>query len=241
MSTLPDITTSGVGYIAYWNAINDGGVGSITASDALTDGNIQSYTLYDNGFTAQYTTPNVGRTITVRVKQDGWFVAYMDRTNQFVQNASTKPNGYYDLVDNWTDNSNEVNAFPINSLERSINSLQSNLSNSGSITYNSSDVGLYNYQYSSATTSTMFGTHRSTTVNFTSGLIYTSGTTVLYAAATGKGNNNIKFEGTVIQSNGNPSSLDILSSGLIPNSQTEYNMTSNTYGNIIGSVLTIWS
>ena len=263
MATLPDVTTANVGFIAYWNAINDGGVGSIKASDCLTDSNIQSYTLYDNGFTATYSSTN-GRTVTARVKQDGWFVVYMDRTNQFTQNSSSRVHGYFDIINNWTDSHNNISSFPNNDLERAIHSLQSNLSNSGSVTYNSSDVGLYNYEYTSASTVTEMGTQlthntansgQSPSSSHTSGLIYTSGTTLHYTSAQGSqsyggngGGGHVTFSGTNIVTNGDsPSSIDLTANGLIPNSQTEYDMVVQANapaygtGHSNGSVLILWS
>lgn len=259
MSTLPDINTSNVGYIAYWNALNHG-VGSINSSDVLSDSNIQNYTLYDNGFTAQYSSIN-GRTITVRVKQDGWFVAYIDRTNNFTPTNSSKIRGYWDIINDWSTTGNS-NTFPNNTLERSIHSLQSQLSNSGSITYNSSDVGLYNYEYTSATTSTGFSSNSSNGSTETSGLIYTSGTTVDYAVAAGVATRHYYggstataeslFNGVEIcnssQSDPNYGSVNLLSNGLIPNSQTEYDaslvsnhISSGFNGTTNCNVLTIWS
>jgi len=236
MADLPNINTSNIGFIAYWSAINDGGVSSINASEALSDPNIQSYTLYDNGWEAVYSS-TTGRNITVRVKQDGWFVAYIDRTNTFTQSASSKPNGYYDIINNWTNSGSNISAFPVNTLERAIHSLQGGLSNSGSITYNSSDVGLYNYGYPSTSTVTEMGTQ--TGGSATSGFIYTSGVTLLYVSGQAVGGN-VSFEGTTIENNGNPSSLDILSSGLIPNSGTEYDMSLSS-GNANGSILVLWN
>lgn len=258
MSTLPDITTSNVGYIAYWNALNHG-VGSINASDVLSDGNIQSYTLYDNGFTAQYS--GITRTFTVRVKQDGWFVAYIDRTNQYNAQASSQQNGYWDILNDWTNTGTNISTFPNNVLERSIHSLQSQLSNSGSITYNSSDVGLYNYQYTSATTSTQFGSTynigptRHSNPDHYSGLLYTANTNISFASSQGSasangGSSSCSFEGvTIVTNSDSPSSINLLSRGLIPNSQTEYdaklsvstNDNTGSYAHSHPTVLTMWS
>lgn len=265
MSTLPDLTTSNIGYISYWNAINSGGVGSITASDALSDSNISSYTLYDNGWEGKYTINfSVGgsRDITVRVKQDGWFVAYTDRTNNYqTNNTGSKTNGYYDIAHDWTNHGSEnsggttISAMPVNTLERSIHSLQSQLSNSGSITYSSSDVGLYNYEYTSATTTTIMGSSVGTHGSFTSGVLYTSGVTNYYIAAVGSMNgsgssgrsSNLTFASNTIASRsknqrGNViGSLDVLTAGLMsPQTESDYSASLGYYQAASGSMVFIW-
>jgi len=260
MATLPDINTSNVGMISYWNAINSGGVSSINASDCLADGNISSYTLYDNGFVANYDITydtyfgnSTTRTVTARVKQDGWFVVYMDRTNNYQQSQSvpTRLNGYWDVIDSWTNVESPSNAFPQSKLERAIHSLQSNLSNSGSVTYNQSDVDMYNYEFTSATNTTMMSARSGGDTLATYGSIYTSGTNVLFYSCQGSSgsyvNNRVDFEGTTIcATEQQVGTLDVLSLSLAPNPNTEYDSHAFGHSNSTGenakpSILTIWS
>jgi hypothetical protein len=156
MAVLPDLDTTQISFIAFWNAIDQGGVSSIDPEDALSDGRINSYTLYDNGWEGSYSLPNISRSVTVRVKSDGWLIAYMDQTEDFTLDTGSPPHGPWDILNDWTDyqtgsgSLSAISDLQTNNLERCIQSLYSNLGNSESITYNSSDVDLYDYLYNSA-------------------------------------------------------------------------------------------
>lgn len=188
MATLPDLDTSTTSFVAYWNALNHG-VNDINPDDVLTDNNVQSYTLYDNGVIVQYAGAN-GRTFPVRVKEDGWFVAYIDRTEEANtgQNDSP-PRGPWDVINGWT-SYNSTGSITQNALERAINDLQASLGNSDNITYSTADVSLYNYEYTSATTVSMLGDAYSEngndrTTTHTARFSYTSSTTLEWAFSTG--------------------------------------------------------
>lgn len=251
MSTLPDLNTSNAGMVAYWNAINHG-ASSIDPSDILSDSNISSYTLYDNGFVATYNMEGVmssgtTRDVTLRVKTDGWFVVSTDRTNTYSQNVTTPPNGYFDIANNWRRNGSGQSIKPMvnNGLERVIHETQSELSSSGSITYNASDVRLYNYEYTSASAVTVLGSARqshfsgsgSSSATGDDGLIYTSPTTLYYVSAAtsaylntynASASGSYTFNSYSVMSIGNNthyySSADLLSNNLLPNPDTEYDM-----------------
>jgi len=245
MSDLPDLDTSQVSYVAYWNAIDQGGAGQIDPSEVTSASWITSTTLYDNGVGGQAKLPAGDRAAGFRVKTDGWFVAYITRAETFSQQNGSPPAGHYDVVHDWTDSTSQSDFGGQNSLERLINQLYRELSNSGTITYNTGDVGLYNYQIS-ATTSTYlewqfqgsdFGS-KSATPSFQ----YTNDTTIQYAAAIGAGyvdsNSFDKHSrvywpdsnGTKVMeaqdSNNNEEygygSLDLVAQNEIPNAGTEY-------------------
>lgn len=251
MATLPDLDTSNIGFCAYWNAIDQGGVGSIDPEDALSDGNINDYTLYDNGWEATSYTSVTGREFKIRCKSDGWFVAYMDRSENFTVTTGSPDNarGPWDLANDWTQGANSN--FVSNSLSEAIRSAASNLGNWGSITFNHSDVGLYNFEFSSATGITGMSSAASTSYeqgdqSQTSGVLYTSGTTINWATAFAN-NGQTDFEGSTITSNtGEYGALDLLAAGLVPDAGTEYQMYINTnagYDNtstVNGNVLFIW-
>jgi hypothetical protein len=238
MATLPDLDTSNISYIAYWNAIDQGGIGSIDPEEVLSDGNINSYTLYDNGIQIDsYSTPT-GRNIQARVKTDGWIVAYLDRTENYGTLSGSVQRGWWDFANDWTDALN-LSSFTNNTLERAIYSLHSQLSNSGSITYNTSDVALYNYEYPDATATTGMAMKTENDNSKTSGFSYTSSTTIYAGAAVATAYNNntgsnyarAKFEGTKIaevSDSINYGSIDLVGDGYIPNSGTEYQATNNT-------------
>jgi hypothetical protein len=259
MADLPDIDTSDVSFIAFFNAIDQGGVQDTDPTEVTSHGNVQSYTLYDNGVEGVYTTVT-GRDCAFRVKEDGWFVAWFNRYENYNNGENTNPDdlrGPWDLLNDWADYTGGPDDITTNSLERCINALKNELSNSGSVTYSASDVGLYDYRYSSAAGITGLSYHdiAQNGNNFTNypGLQYTSGTTVHWAAATSTvhaqyvsddgGVCDIDFEGTDItyvhnedDSNSyagtaqtHHGNIDLISRGLIPDTDTEY--TGSAYHN----------
>jgi hypothetical protein len=241
MSDLPDLDSSQISFIAFFNAIDQGGVQSIDPTEVTNHGNVQSYTLYDNGVEGVYTT-TTGRDCAFRVKEDGWFVAWFNRYENFNNGQNGNPDnlrGPWDLLNDWVseDYADDVTQ---NSLERCINALKGELSNSGSVTYSASDVGLYDYRYSSAAGITVLSSllhnddNNGTDSKFP-GLQYTSGTTVHWAAAVGTaefayddggGRSIVDFNGTNVTSIYNVGkhhgAIDLISRGLISNADTEY-------------------
>lgn len=257
MSDLPDLSTTQIGYVAYWNAIDQGGVGSIDVSDILSHGNIIDYTLYDNGVTGTFDGP-IGRTVNFRAKDDGWMVVYFDRTNDFSTRQGSPVRGYWDIALDWTE-AEYANAatFTHNSLSDVINQLRGEFSNSSNMTFNHGDVGLYNYEYSSASATTGMShcVDRNTSEDAQHGVIYTADTTTHYYAAIGYGDDSgagsatVSFEGIDIAlQNGEYGAIDVQARGLAPNADTEYQMrvysdsmaNSSYQGWAHGVVLTMW-
>jgi len=148
MSVLPDLDTDSVGYIAYWNIIDDGGaVSSFTISDVLNYDGIVSSTAYDNGFTGEIelTENESSKTGYFRVKSDGWFSVYIDRGISIATDESNVNNieGPFDFS-KWNDTRNPEKPDSItNCLSEEINNLQSEVPEA--TTFSHSDVGLYNY------------------------------------------------------------------------------------------------
>jgi hypothetical protein len=254
MGTLPDLDTGNISYISYWNAIDQGGVGSIDPEEALSNGNIQSYTLYDNGYTLKFQS-TTGRTIDMRIKTDGWIVAHIDRSNDYIQSTNSKPRGRWDIINDWTNGRDGT--ITNNSLERAIRSLAGSLDNFGSMTYNSADVGLYNYEYPDSQATTFadisLSTSGSSAGPVSGGLSYTSTTTIYAADAVGSrilkaaGNGGtVEFEGTTVytgyDSNNFFGSLNITGNGLMPNSGTEYQLSvsADPEEYAAGYVIVIW-
>jgi hypothetical protein len=263
MSDLPDLDTSQISFIAYFNAIDQGGVQSIDPTEVTNHGNVQSYTLYDNGVQGVYTTAT-GRDCAFRVKEDGWFVAYLNRYENFNNGENGNQDdvrGPWDLLNNWVDY-NSTDDITSNSLERCINALKGELSNSGSVTYSASDVGLYDYRHPSAAGITALSDwgedYSGSTYSQSPGFQYTSGTTVHWAAAASSvhaawndfdndgGEGDVKFNGTQVAyvdnynspdygydgPRTNYGSIDLISRGLIPSADTEY--TGQTYFRTVG-------
>ena len=160
MSDLPDIDTDDVSFIAFYNAIEQGGASEIEPEQVLDQ--LESYTTYDNGFEGTY---EIGRStypqvLTVRMKTDGWVVAYLDREENYnqniqpgVENAELLVRGPWNVID-WLNKSASLEE---NTLAKTINSLCDNLDNSDEITFFYEDVGLYNYAYENAEAVTVMG------------------------------------------------------------------------------------
>lgn len=158
MATLPDVDTDDISLLAYWNAIDQGDADSIDPEDALDDGDIGEYTLYDNGWEGEYTL-TTGREATARVKSDGWFVVYIDDTEDYGANEGDASNirGPWDIANNWT-SSSSASSLGDNSFKQAIGSLQGELDNSDDINFDGDDVGIYDYSVG-ATTLTLLSAH----------------------------------------------------------------------------------
>lgn len=147
MSDLPDLDTDEISFIGFWNAIDDGGVDSIEPEDCLDNDNLQEYTLYDNGWDGKYEFDyheGGPREFDVRVKSDGWFIAYLDRTENYsIKDERPNINGPWDIIYDWTGSTNEN--LDRNVLTEIIDSLRSDQDNSGDMSFAHQDVGLYEY------------------------------------------------------------------------------------------------
>jgi hypothetical protein len=143
MSTnLDDLKTNNVGWIAYYNVLDNTSVTDVSPSETaslVSDNDNISY--FDNGVVVNYNGPTRSEYI-IRFKNDGWITAHMKRAN--VNNAGN--DGVHDIVD-WT--KYRTGSLKNNVLERSIKNALSQLSNWSSIQsgYKASEVGLYNYEY----------------------------------------------------------------------------------------------
>jgi hypothetical protein len=259
MADLPDLDTNEIGYLAYWNAVEDGGVNTIEPEEALTDNQVSEYTIYDNGWEGTYVLDQAGRHSSAdnrrakaRVKNDGWIVVYMDRTEDYQTDASYPIHGHWDVVRRWTDGygyrsstSDQPDLYD-NQLATSLESLVNNLENSDSISYDTSAVGLYNFEYSEAeaTTALTVGSDSTVSPSFT----YTSGTDLLWTAVFASRDTNFgntpeaSFEGvTILESQDGYGAIDPVARGLIPNAETEYTGYANPGGRgIVHGTLAIW-
>jgi len=190
MATLPDLDTSQIGVIAFWNAhdhrVDPASGATIDPTDVL--GVLKSYTLYDNGIDG---TIDYGpRTdINVRVKNDGWIIAWIDRENTYQLNVdSYAAKGYYDLLYNWKAISN-ISA-NTNTLIEVVNHLYNQLTNAADFSFSKSDVGIYCYEYPSSVSTTFADQYLDTyaegkTTDYLKFTV-TSGTKLYYAVLTGR-------------------------------------------------------
>lgn len=221
MATLPDLDTTTTGWIGYWNAIDDGNASSIDPTEVLTAGGVVSYEQYDNGVTGEFSSSSF-RNLQFRVKTDGWFVIWQDRTQSFGADQAAPMPGYWNICKRFKDQDQRY-ALPDTEYSRIMSSLGSNLSNWGSITFNTTDVGYYNYEHSSATTFTEVSTGAGS-------VSYTSGITRYYHAIAGHADSagrDLQFNSYAIL-DGNTGSVgarDALAQNILPNAGTFYDTT----------------
>lgn len=133
MVTLPDLNTRYVRQIGYWNAL-DHGASTIFPNQVLTYENIENWEAYDNGIEGSI---NRHPALRYRVKTDGWMVVYYDVTY-----GDTLPEEFLTSFD-----ANSLPDLTQTVLSEEINSLRQELSNSGEMAFNHTDVGLFNYKY----------------------------------------------------------------------------------------------
>lgn len=261
--TLSDLTTSNIGFIGYWNAENNGS-GEVDPTDVLSHNSIQSYTQESNGVEGIYShTVGNGRStfhsrdFNFRVKTDGWFIVYFDRTNNYGTNQSGDTlNNYMDIVQNWADDDNNISTFPVTCHSNIINSLFSQLSNSDQFSFAHADVDHYNYEYTSATTMTEMDEYEGGNIaNFNGGLSYASGTTrhfhTVAAAQHGFDNDergNLEFGGTlVVHDDADAGLRNVIGTNTMPSADTVYrhdyaggsNDTGDAHANM--SHIILWS
>jgi len=251
MANLPDINTADVGIIAFWNAHDHlaGGPDTIDPTDCT--GIFTSYSVYDNGIYG-YADPNAkgwggsGRHINLRVKNDGWIIAWIDRTNTFGYPNKIKGDfgesgykGYYDIIYDWIDQYASTNN--ISFISYLISLLYNALANKASFTFSNADVGHYCYEFISANVITIASSIMVINGNVLSYFQYTAGTNVYHASVSSSGysawgtslsqfagNNiiNITLSGQYRHG-----SADVLAKGWIPNSLVDYEIKTDATGN----------
>lgn len=156
MATLPDLDTSDIGYVAYWNAIEQGTLTELDPTSAAVTDNLEVYDEYENGvqgITILGVSGKKNRDAYLRVKDDGWIVCWIDRsesTDQAVRSGSVEADNIYgpfDILSAW---GSSGAAAPVENnglagiIQGVANSLEANLTDQG-------NVGLYNYETPSAT------------------------------------------------------------------------------------------
>lgn len=253
MANLADLAPSEIGIIAFWNAHDHRvtpGVGDVDPTDCIAI--FDSYDVYDNGIEG-YKALGSGRYFHARVKTDGWMVAWIDRTNTFAYPNKPPSNfgesgfkGYYDILWDWTVVAN------ISSTETTlsyiIDQLFNQLSNKIDFTFDAADVGHYCYEHPSTNVMTLLS-NSSSGSETTGDVQYTAGTTIYYAAMTGRGywtcniTPHVKFDGNTliggICGQYLHASVDIIADNWMPNPTTNYTLA--TYYGGHGSILILWS
>lgn len=259
MANLPNINTSDIGIIAFWNAHDHRVNGaSIDPTDSIPT--FSTYTVYDNGIDGKIDPSAKGwggsdRQIDVRVKNDGWIIAWIDRTNTFDYPDKAAGDfgesgykGYYDILWDWFKNNVNVSS-SYTTLSYMIYKLYDTLSNKAEFTFAAADVGHYCYEFINANVITVLDVQATGYVNKIGNMQYTTGTTIHYIAATGAIIDNAysKIPLTTL-CNGSAvakyATLDILTENLMPNPLTDYIVRAVGYaGGAKGHtcVLILWS
>jgi hypothetical protein len=256
MSTLPDLSTQDPGLVAFWNAIEQSTEDSINPADVTSDGNVLTQTIYDNGIEGEYDIPHNtgGHNCYYRVKTDGWIIVYLeseDQANYGKNNSNT--HGQFDVVDKWSDVNN--NSTPgRNWLEISVESLGSELSNWSTISnyYNTSDVGIYSFDWPNANGVTIFSEKDEGKLGNTAtvdiGMIPTQGTTVHHFSIVGdthtEGGAHIKFEGNDLvkdhKGSGSRNMLPLLGGSMTPGQEYTGVVDVAAYERGTASAVLIW-
>ena len=156
--TLPGLDTANITWIAYWNFLDNGAV-DITPSDAISA--METFQEYDNGVDGTIILPRANisdRLINCRVKDDGWIIVWIDRTEVYARSDNNEEPyaGPYDVVNSCFNPGRNIRTTK-NNLERTVKKLFDAFSNSNLATYNPGDVGLYSYWWEEADTITIVG------------------------------------------------------------------------------------
>lgn len=199
MAELPDLDTTEVGILGYWNALDDGAE-EVDPTEVVDWDRLSTYGQYDNGVVGSAMGESTvvfqdeswdWREVNFRVKTDGWILAWLDRTNEFAKDLKRgddeKPSGYYDLIYPWTYPRQDDIRLPESTLSHVISRL-------GELTtpneHTPDEVGYYSYEYPDAdqiTTVTQYETELETDaeLELVSGVGYADGSTRHYHAVVG--------------------------------------------------------
>lgn len=265
MADLSNINTANVGIIAFWNAEDHKTAGVVDPLDCT--GVFDSYDVYDNGLDGVIALGS-GRNLNCRVKNDGWCVAWIDRTNTFgypdkvaADFGESGYKGYYDILWNWFNHTfNTPISSTLTTLSYIISLFEAALETSGDFTFSAGDVGHYCYEFTSANVLTLLGDGGLEGPRHAY-IQYTAGTTLYHICLAGSSftsgppgypaNRILKFSGpignTLIDNNVagyNYASADVLSSNWMPDPLTDYDMYRNgpyQAAPVNAAMLVIWS
>lgn len=171
---LPDLNKQNVGWIAYYNVIDNTDVTQSDLTDGTTEGsdgpaeiesmisdrNNENIDYYDNGVIVTYYGPT--RLVKIRFKTDGWITAHMNRNKDYKKvrdnyegtRGENGVNGIHDIV-HWNDeglgdNAVSESSLVTNTLERSIKTALEQMDIYGTdieSNYDPNDVELYSYEF----------------------------------------------------------------------------------------------
>lgn len=208
MSTLPPLDTDSAGLTVFYNVIGQGGLAQsqLTWGDVVDNPNIASYDVADNGLLIEYDGgPN--QRFTIRVKTDGWVVAYQDADFPVEASDSGGDPQHRDwnisdrvgdsqgiltaMKGEWTGGGDSwewgpyVDGLNDAHIIKAIEDIMSDLSDWGQANYSPSDVGWYDFNFGSDGISYFTEADGSSreTFDVTNSISVLSGTTVNQAVA----------------------------------------------------------
>lgn len=244
--TLPELDTSNIGLIAFWNHLDNGALeinptdveNVLTSSKRYTNGIDGTYGF---GFANQPTLP-----VNVRVKDDGWLIAWLPQTQEEVSGVggNTLVTGYQNFHNDWTatDANGDSDIMPSNpTLERVVKALHGALANSGGSTYNPGDVAFYDYGHPSATSITQTGYSTSDFVEGSYDLTPSSDATIHHAVATSAGARGTATFGSIsVGDDTGSNAVAVVNAGLTPGQATTFTQGSYDWPSHV-TALVIWS
>lgn len=227
MSELPDLDTTQIGAIAYWNAVDQGGLSEdqIDPIPLVDSELVAQFNRFDNGVQGllSYPQPNASDlTLNFRIKTDGWLLVWDNGNTNY--RAGPDSVGHGSLVKGSMATSPEQ--FPTTLYSDAISTLNSGMYISGNFSHG--EVGYYNYDIQSAT-SLRLAHERVTTPSGLSAISMPSGYEIYHHEITFQASGNgdgtgfsLGFGGETVEQNGYDKGIDTIPAGTIASPETFY-------------------
>jgi len=242
MAQLPDLNTSSLGFVAYYNVLDNTTLTSVDPTATISSNAVKNYTQYDNGIEGETDSRRRGdgREVKFRVKTDGWILLYLDRTyNYGVQQDYTSVNleGDTHLITDLTDPRSgggwNIQDPPIGPgsgrafAELTIEEFATQMASDQNVTisFTVGDVSYYSFNYSTATNVDVIWVYQGGSNTSNLEFSYPSTITRLYDELLGCGqfsSSDGSFEGLTTHTGENYAVVDVQNRGLIPNAGTSY-------------------
>jgi hypothetical protein len=188
MATLPDLPTSNISLVAFWNAANNGhDLSALDETELLSAANWVDYTVYDNGVQGTFELyPVAPQRVTVRYKSDGWVIAWVERTlttGEFSHPAYTDTpdavtaTGLVNVFPAWTWDGEPMVNLPESALTQVIGEVWGQFSNHVAAEVAPADVAYHTPVHGAATNLSMQMARWYESRNAMPGLSYTAATT----------------------------------------------------------------
>jgi hypothetical protein len=242
MAVLPDIDTSNVGLMAYYNILDETVTNDFNPVDAISAPGVLSYEQFDNGIKGKY---DIGRgefrAANYRVKSDGWVVVWINRERNYVTDTrdSDKLKLLTDLLTNpeelpITGSFNDTEGVTV--ISELFNEI--NQETDANASFDSNDVSWYSYEFDSATSLQILDKRvtgaEEYSFSYPSTISNLSVSLLGYCRDQNQTNDGgtayVRFEGISVVNTGAElfdinefGAMDLLDRGLIPQSGTTYN------------------